>query len=267
MLGEKLRPRQVLVGRRPEKSAFSFPGKKSPKAGAPNSQEKKGKQAETHSPFVPPAGGGTKEFLFSSGLCVNFRMKFSRIFPLLLIGFLSLSSASALTALQAKAVAEKQLSSQSKNRLIAIYGPRSATKLTPDVWKFVFLDPTASQRGRLITVSGSAVSEIRDGYFELDRLRLAAYKQEEVIDPARLKVDSNAAYDVVAKSAQLSSIKMSTVVFTLKKNGKGAAAPVWHLALFADKAGKEAAIGHARVSAETGRVLSMNLQLEKLTKK
>lgn len=188
-----------------------------------------------------------------------------RSLSVLLLG-MTLSSAASLTAFQAKALAEKQIPEQARGKLIKIVGPRGAIGLTPVSWRFLFWDPTAEQNGRAVTVTGSSVTEIKEGYVELDSLRLAAYKDDEVIAPAHLKLDSNQALDIVARSAQLKDVKLSTVTFLLAK-GKGDLIPYWKLRFFADKEGKEADIGYAKVSAETGQIFEMKIDLDKLQKK
>jgi hypothetical protein len=186
-----------------------------------------------------------------------------------LVGLLSLAGAAPvkpLTALKAREIAQKSLSGEVKNNVIQVVGSRSAEAMTPDVWKFVFWDEKASQNGRLVTVSGTSVTEIRDGYFEMDKMRMFAYKTDEIIDPKRLKVDSDKALETVLKTAQLQAVKLSSVIFYLNKV-KGLEEPVWKMQILADRNGSEVDIGYARVSAETGGIIEMKLAPEKLKKK
>lgn len=170
------------------------------------------------------------------------------------------------TAFEALKSAENHIAKESVGKLIQIVGERDATALTPSVWSFVFLDLTASQQGRLVTIRAGKPIEIRDGYFEKEKLRLAAYKADEVISPSLLKIDSHQALQAVIKSAGLEKVKLSTVTFRLN-NDNGAKLPRWKLNLYADKEGKEADIGHAIVSAETGSIIESKINLDKLADK
>ncbi len=171
-----------------------------------------------------------------------------------------------LTGFQAEAIAAAVAVGEVKKQLIEIEGPRSETELTPDVWKFVFWDPTAKQNGRLITVTHGAVNEIRDGFFELDKARILAYKQDEIIPHDLLKIDSDKALDIVLKSSQLQGVSLSSVTFSLSRD-KDLSQIVWKIEILADNGGKESDIGYARISAVTGGIIEMKVDLGKLKKK
>jgi hypothetical protein len=175
-------------------------------------------------------------------------------------------SEKAPSAFEALKSAENHISKESVGKVIQIIGSRDDKTLTPGTWSFVFLDLSAKQQGRIVTIRDGKPIEIRDGYFELDKMRLAAYKADEVIPPSYLKVDSNQALQAVIKSASLEKIKLSTATFSLSKDN-GARLPYWTVRLFADKEGKEADIGYAVVSAETGGVVESKLDLQKLADK
>lgn len=170
------------------------------------------------------------------------------------------------SAFEALKSAENHIAKESVGKLIQIVGNRDEKALTPSVWSFVFLDLTASQQGRLVTIRDGKPIEIRDGYFEKEKIRLAAYKAEEILAPAMLKVDSPQALQAVIKSAGLEKVKLSTVTFELS-NDNSARLPRWKLKLYADKEGKEANIGFAIVSAETGSIIQSKINLDKLSDK
>ena len=140
------------------------------------------------------------------------------VMALISTGLVQLQAAKPLTAFQALQIAAKAATAEARNQVIAIEGPRSATELCPDVWKFVFWDPSAKQNGRLITVTRGQVTEIRDGFFELDKMRMLSYKQTEVILPKELKIDSDKALDVAVKSSTLQGVRLSSVTFSLRKD-------------------------------------------------
>lgn len=172
------------------------------------------------------------------------------------------TSGVAATAFEARQIAEKMLSDQARGKLIKAVAQKGES-VTPDSWRFIFFDPFASQNGRLIVVTGKAVTEIRDGYVELDEVRLAAYKEEEIIPNAALKIDSDKALALVQKAALMQSVKLSAVQYELKK-GKGDVAPVWSLVLYADVKGESKEIGTAKLSAETGQIFDLKIDNQKI---
>ena len=179
-----------------------------------------------------------------------------------LAAFASLSpalQAKPLTAFQAQEIAATHVQPTSQKKMIAIRGDRSATELTPDTWTVLFYDEMADQQGRMITVSGKAITGIRDGYMELGRFRLAAYKLEEVIDPAQLKVDSDRALNLLSQTNLLKPYTLSSVTYTLEKD-KDLREPIWRLEVYVDKSGKEDDIGFARISAQDGKIIEMKFK-------
>jgi hypothetical protein len=190
-------------------------------------------------------------------------MKYNALKFLLIIGAGNLFAASPPSAFEARGIAEKQVNVQSQGKVIQMFGAHSTVGLYPTSWKILFWDPTAAQNGRLITVKDGAVNEIKDGFTELEHLRLAAYKENEIINVQHLKWDSSAALNNVMKMPALKDVKLSSVEFLLTKS-EGAVQPLWHLKLFSDKAGTEVEIGQVNVSTETGEIFELKLQLEKL---
>jgi hypothetical protein len=174
------------------------------------------------------------------------------------------SSGFAITAFEARPYAEKMLNDQSRNKLVRIVGKRG-NGIEPQSWKFLSYDPYAKQNGRVVTITGKAVSEIRDGYSELDHLRVASYKESEIIPISQMKVDSNKAFNVVQNTAQLNKVKITSVQYVLEKtSSKGPVAPVWKLTLYADVKGHEKEIGQAKISAETGQVYELKIDEKQL---
>jgi len=181
-------------------------------------------------------------------------------------------STSPLTAFQALEIAKKQVGPDSKGRVIQIVGKKSAISVMPVEWAVLFFDPNAKQSGILVTVAGNVVIKVQDGFTQMDKFRLAAYKLEEVIDPKTLKVDSKKAVESIERSSVMGGIKLSSASLFLHKEAKDAMAPgIWEILLYAlpkMTPGKtqvtEVKIGEARVSAETGQVLDLKIDLKKV---
>lgn len=189
-------------------------------------------------------------------------MRRASLLLVLLLALLSPAalSAKAITAFQAIEIAKKQVPAESQSKLLVVRGDRSEDELTPDTWHIVFYDELASQNGRQITVTGKAVTGIREGYFDLGRLRLAAYKLEEVIAPEKLKFDSDKALDVLVQTNRLKAYSLSSVIYDLTRD-TDLRETMWQLKIYVDDGeGKEKYIGYARISAENGRIVEMRFK-------
>jgi hypothetical protein len=183
-------------------------------------------------------------------------------------------AAPAITAFQARDLANHQVNDKARNQVVQILGEKTSLGLTPVEWKVLFWDPLAEQDGTLVTVAGNTVTKIQDGYTQMGEFRMAAYKMEEIIDPKGLKIDSDAALAAVQRNTTLRDVKLTSVSFFLRKEDtqKPLTPGIWFLDLYAqsakDKEGKskEIKIGKAKVSADTGQVIGMDVDLKKLGK-
>ncbi|MDR1145210.1 MAG: hypothetical protein LBK71_03630 [Verrucomicrobiales bacterium] len=175
----------------------------------------------------------------------------------------------AVTAMQAVEIARRQANTYAAKSLVQVVGKPSAVGQLPEEWQVLFYDPAAEQDGMLITVSGNAVTSIRDGYTQLDNFRIFAYKMEEIIDPAKFKVDSSRIIPLLQTGSSLKAIKITSVGLWLKKEKKGPLEPpVWFVDLYAanPKGDREVQFGTAKVDAESGKVLKLDLNLKAIGK-
>lgn len=188
-----------------------------------------------------------------------------RLVYLLFCALVFSPSAWAVTAFKAKDIAGKELNNEAKNKLVEVYGPRAPHGILPVEWRLVFYDPYAKQDGRMVRVAGDKVVEIDEGYTQLDRFRLAAYKPEEIIDPAHLKIDSNEVMGVLKRSTPLRDVKISSLEMRLRKESKGPIPPVWNVRIYAVNANeKETEIGMARIASNTGQILELKINTDRL---
>ncbi|SDU30424.1 hypothetical protein SAMN05444156_3180 [Verrucomicrobium sp. GAS474] len=196
--------------------------------------------------------------IFLSVSLLGLALAFSTLAPTAHAGLFS--SSKTPTAFEALDVAKKQVTPEIGSKLISITGERSETALTPDTWKFNFYDELASQHGRQITTKGKAVAGVRDGYTQLDKFRLFAYKLEEVVGPDQLKIDSDKALKIVQKTNLLNNYSLSSVLYTLARDSD-LREPVWKIQIFIDGGdGKEKDAGYARISAFDGKVLELRFK-------
>jgi len=189
----------------------------------------------------------------------------------LVLGFSTASlSAQAISAFAAQKIATREANDIAKKSLVQIHGPKSSVGVLPIEWQILFYDPYADQNVTKVTVAGSTITRIEQGYVQMDRIRLAAFKQEEILSPAQLRKDSNDILAILQRSTELQKVKITSVAFALMKEGKGPTAPgIWHARLWAvaDGTDKEVEFGKARVNAESGQILELKYDLKKLAAK
>jgi hypothetical protein len=173
---------------------------------------------------------------------------------------------STLTAFQARDLARKEMNEEAKNKVIEIFGVQSPASVDPTEWQVLFYDPYAKQDGRVVKIMGYRILSIEDGYMQLERVRLAAYKQEEVIDPKNMKVDSDQILSILKRSTPIANMKVASLQMVLKKLGKGNVPPVWIVHVFSVKpsTGKLKEVGEARISADSGQILEFDIDPKKI---
>jgi hypothetical protein len=195
------------------------------------------------------------------------------LFSLLLVAVASsvVAQNKPLTAFQAIELAKREVNDDARKSLVQVFGHRSSVGQMPVEWSILFFDPYAQQNGVMVRVAGNTIVSIQEGYTQMNRMRLAAYKLEEVIDPKTLKLDSPAVLQALQRSTPLKNITLTSVELWLRKEDKNPRAPgIWNVTLFAmskpDTKGnsKEIEIGKARISSETGQILDMKLDLKKI---
>ena len=163
-----------------------------------------------------------------------------------------------VTAIKAWGIASEVLDPATKQRVIAIRGVRSSLSSMPVEWLIWFYDPNALQNGRRVRVSGDNVTEIKEGFTEIGKARLFPYRMEEVLPRNRFQVDSDEAFARVTNLGPLRGRKITSSIWELKKS-KGNVPFVWNITLFTDIGGKEAELAQARLSAEDGKLIELNL--------
>lgn len=194
-----------------------------------------------------------------------------RILSLLAFVVLSASaSAQNISAFAAAKIATREVNDIAKKSLVQIHGPKSSVSILPIEWHVLFYDPYAEQNVTKVTVAGSTITRIEQGYVQMDRMRLAAFKMEEILAPETLRKDSNEILSILQRSTELKNVKISSLALSLMKQGKAPNSPgIWHARLWSMQQGgdKEIEFGRARINAATGQILELKYDLKKLTAK
>ncbi|CAF0689289.1 hypothetical protein [Candidatus Methylacidithermus pantelleriae] len=173
------------------------------------------------------------------------------------------SGGKVLTAFEAKRIADRAVGAELRERILEIWGPRSPTALTPTCWQFLYYDPGAAYRSRKVVVVDDRLGAVETGGPDWEHLRLVPYKEGEVVEPWRLRIDSDRALEIVQNRVAWKGVRLSTVTFWLRKDLNQGGPPFWHLQFFADREGYEKDIGYAEVAVDTGEILRMRIEPEK----
>jgi hypothetical protein len=189
-----------------------------------------------------------------------------RTLSLLLAGLLAASLVStparADTAFQARSVAEGIVSPHVRGKLIWV---RSliGSGLNNRRWSFLYFDPYAEANGRLVVIQGGSVMKVDQGMVELDHLRLAPYKDSEIMPAEQLKLDSDQALAALQAAGHIENVPLTTVHYKLELSSDNEV-PVWSLTLFCPRNGGEIEFGHGRVSALTGQVFDLKIDHQRI---
>jgi hypothetical protein len=171
------------------------------------------------------------------------------------------SHASAGTGFQMAAVAETVVSPSVRGKLIWARATEGKG-VNPYKWSFLFYDPYAEENGRHIVVINGAVTQIEQGFVELDHARFLSYKRSEIIPAAKLKVDSDSALAKVQAAGHIERVQLSSVHYELNLSGENDV-PVWKLTLYATQGKTAHPFCTARVSAYTGQIFSLDVDRDK----
>jgi hypothetical protein len=162
---------------------------------------------------------------------------------------------SELTAFQLIRAGSRYLGPEAAGRVVQVRSERSVGTLAPSVWYVVYYDPTARTKATEIKFAdGRKVSITQPARV------LELYSSAHLELPGeRLRVDSNDALTIARSEPVLEklTLKFSRLTLERRKNQ-----PVWKVHFWAAKGtnpGKDADIGEVFVSADTGEVISTDL--------
>jgi hypothetical protein len=168
------------------------------------------------------------------------------------------------SAFSARDLAAQRVNDGARGKVLQIIGHRTEGSTLPKVWDVLFYDTYASQNGTMVTVQNGSLGSIRAGFTQLEKARLLSYKEDEVLSPVKLKKDSDDVLALLRRGTVLQKIAVSSTAMHLKIAANGSGSGIWHVTLYAPslKDKTEIRIGTAQVSAETGQILSFNVNAE-----
>jgi hypothetical protein len=149
---------------------------------------------------------------------------------------------------------------QSKDKLLQIHTEKSVASLTPNIWYVAYFDPDAGFK--MVEVKFGAGQEMSVSHpvrpFQLPP------GENLILDPSKLKVDSDKALKIAAAQPLLKNLTLKASKMTLDHGDLG---PVWKIQLWAarlDNPNKDVDIGAVFLSATDGSVIKADLHPDKV---
>ena len=183
-------------------------------------------------------------------------MKRSSLFLIAALALALVGKASAdPTALQLAKKGNDYIGVQSKDKVVEILSEKSVVNLAPNVWHVVYFDPDAPFKSVEVKFGGGQEMEVSH---PVRPFQMPA-KEVEILDPSKLKVDSDQALNIATSQSLLKSLTLRAAKLTLTHSEYGA---VWKVQLWAAKLkdpNKEADVGTTTLSAVDGSIVKSDL--------
>ena len=169
-----------------------------------------------------------------------------------IFGFTTPNQHAGLTALRALKIAQRRLRPEVRAKLLGLSSSRTDGSLTPDAWRFVFLDPATSGNCRVVTVAAKTSSEHPDTVEAFASMKNENVAGTHAVAQNKWTVDSDKALDSVRHSSKLKGVTSAEFRLVQPRSGQEAQ---WTILFFAE--GPDA-IARFQIGAKTGTVKTLN---------
>jgi hypothetical protein len=159
-----------------------------------------------------------------------------------------------LPVLRALKIAQRRLRPEVRSKLLGVSSSRTNTSLTPDAWRFVFLDPATSGNCRVVTVAAKTSSEHPDTVEAFSSFKTETAAANLVIPQNKLLLDTAQILAQAKGAAKLKGIKAAEYRLGQPRNGQE---PVWTLTFFAES---DDPVARMQVGAKSGAVKIIPLE-------
>ncbi|HEV3270598.1 MAG TPA: hypothetical protein VGZ93_00285 [Candidatus Methylacidiphilales bacterium] len=163
-------------------------------------------------------------------------------------GFAPSNNQTGLGALRALKIAQRRLRPEVRAKLLSVSSPRTDGSLTPEAWRFVFLDPATSGNCRVVTVAAKTSSEHPDTVEAFSSVKIESVPASHAILQNKWVVDSDQALALARAAAKLKGILSAEYRLGQPRSGQE---PLWTLFFYAEGA---APVARFQVGAKTGSV-------------
>ena len=164
------------------------------------------------------------------------------------------------TAFELLKEGNRHVSTEARDKVLLIRSDKSAAGLTPTTWSIRYYDARARTRETELKFEKGKMQKVRQPFRLFARSGVAS----NILDNAKLEIDSDAALKTAEKDRLLEKLKLTNSQMTLEQwEGD----TVWKITLWAEKvreAGKTVEIGRIFVNAKDGKVVHRDLHAERV---
>jgi hypothetical protein len=149
---------------------------------------------------------------------------------------------------------------QSKDKVVQIRSERSAGTLTPDIWYIVYYDADAPLKAVQVKFGAGQKMDVSRPLRLLEPIN----GNDRVLDPLRLKVDSNQALDIAKSQPLLQHVVLTSSQLWLQHGDEG---PQWKVKLWAARnknSDRQRDVGDVYIGAAGGTVIRADLHPERV---
>jgi hypothetical protein len=161
-------------------------------------------------------------------------------------GFAVPSDHTTLTALRALKIAQRRLRPEVRAKLLSVSSARTNGNLTPDAWRFVFLDEATSGHCRVVTVAAKTSSEHPDTVEAFSSTKTDDVTTLHPIPQNKWLVDSDKALEYARKFGAIKGVHGAEFRLLQPRGGKE---PLWQLDFFGEN---DEQVSGFHVGAKTG---------------
>ncbi len=156
-----------------------------------------------------------------------------------------------------------------KDRVVQMRSDKSVGSLTPNIWRVVYYDPTATLKATEVKFGAGKMLAVTRPM----RLLEPVTGGDLPLDRDKLKTDSDKAIQIASSEPLLKNLKLTATQLRLERVGEGVLGqagpgdPVWKVKLWAAKLrrpDKDADVGEVWVSATDGKVLKTDLHPDRV---
>jgi hypothetical protein len=147
-----------------------------------------------------------------------------------------------------------------KDKVVQIRSEKSIGGLTPSTWFVVFYDVDARMKATEVRFDGGKKSDVQRPFRLFERA--GGYKN--LLERAKLKIDSDEALKIAQKDGLLDKVKLTNSKMLLERWED---IPVWKITFWAERARdttKTVDIGQVFVNVEDGKVVHRDLHINRI---
>jgi len=184
---------------------------------------------------------------------------FRHLRPTLALGLLALGTLAAVakdsTAFDLAKQGNKHIGELAKDKVVQIRSDKSIGTTTPNVWYVVYRDETATMKAVEVKFGAGTMMTVKRPF----RLLEPFTDRDNVLDPKKLKTDSDKALKIALKEPILENLKV--IASEMKLERGPAIDPVWKISLWAAKlrSSKGVKIGEIWLDCADGKVSKIDI--------